>query len=443
MEDVELEEETIAAKLARRVAQPTETEVAEHIATGHSSFRSWCRACVESRGIGQQHRARDHTEESMSVVSFDYGFLGAEGDESAITVLAAVDRQSRCVLGTALPRKGGTTFAVEQLSEFIKSLGYKRLALRCDQEEAALNLRKLTRAALTDVEIVEEMSPVMDHQANGAAENAVKRIKGQAATLVRGLEHSLGKEIPPRHPLAIMWSIKHGADCINRYRVGGDGRTSEELRTGRKWHRIAIPYGESVMGRKLGTTGKKQDLAARSVEGLFLGYSNKSGNSLLLTQQGVVQTVGLTRRATTDHWHYKDNLEDYRKGLPWAWQMAEEEAEAPTPATVPVIGEPLMLPARDPQAKAFYVKRSNVERYGTTPGCRACLELLSNGTASVAHSAECRDRIVSLMREQRDPRVEVQEQREHEAEVAGDPGYVEADDKEAMQTCMGEQASRD
>eukprot|EP00971_Amphidinium_carterae_P236916 4702272-Amphidinium_carterae.1 len=179
-------EETVAVRLARQAGQPTEAEVDAHAASGHAVFRSWCRTCVMAKGVGQQHRRVDHEGESMSVVAFDYGFMSASDEETAnpITILVAHDRQTRSVLGVALPRKGGTAHAVDELVGFIRRLGYKRLAVRCDQEEAALSLRRAVRAGLGEVEVIEEMSPVMDHQANGAVENAVKRVKAQACTLI-------------------------------------------------------------------------------------------------------------------------------------------------------------------------------------------------------------------------------------------------------------------
>ena len=43
------------------------------------SHRSWCAACVESRGVGRQHRIElleeEDRERRTPIVAFDYGFL--------------------------------------------------------------------------------------------------------------------------------------------------------------------------------------------------------------------------------------------------------------------------------------------------------------------------------------------------------------------------------
>eukprot|EP00971_Amphidinium_carterae_P016487 325824-Amphidinium_carterae.2 len=98
--------------------------------------------------------AAGHEGEEVSVISFDYGYLNALDDHETITLLCAVDRQTRCEPDASLAwrfqEKGGTAFATEQLVNFVKGLGYRRVALRCDQEEAALRLRTALRARMPE-----------------------------------------------------------------------------------------------------------------------------------------------------------------------------------------------------------------------------------------------------------------------------------------------------
>eukprot|EP00971_Amphidinium_carterae_P197457 3918873-Amphidinium_carterae.1 len=42
---------------------PSQKEVDEHECSGHAVFRTWCRTCVQSRGVGQQHRPLPHDAE--------------------------------------------------------------------------------------------------------------------------------------------------------------------------------------------------------------------------------------------------------------------------------------------------------------------------------------------------------------------------------------------
>ena len=54
----------------------------------------------------------------------------------------------------------------------------KRIVMKSDIEQSIPLLKGLVRKE-TDVEVVMEEARVGDHQANGAAENAVKNIQGQ------------------------------------------------------------------------------------------------------------------------------------------------------------------------------------------------------------------------------------------------------------------------
>ena len=61
---------------------PTSREKQEHEDSGHVVHRSWCAACVESRGVGGQHRIQlleeEERERTTPIVAFDYGFLTQE-----------------------------------------------------------------------------------------------------------------------------------------------------------------------------------------------------------------------------------------------------------------------------------------------------------------------------------------------------------------------------
>eukprot|EP00971_Amphidinium_carterae_P107899 2136222-Amphidinium_carterae.2 len=96
-------------------------------------------------------------------------------------------------------------------------------------------------------------------EAAGAAENMVKRVKGLARTLVLSLHARLGCRLPHQHPLHY-WIPDFAATSLNRYSVGDDGKTAEQLRTGRGWHRPATAFGETVLAKKLQTTVAKRDL---------------------------------------------------------------------------------------------------------------------------------------------------------------------------------------
>ena len=62
---------------------PTSMEREHHSCTGHAVYRSWCPSCVKGRGRSSPHTAKDHTEDEIPVLSWDYAFLRPIGQEAA------------------------------------------------------------------------------------------------------------------------------------------------------------------------------------------------------------------------------------------------------------------------------------------------------------------------------------------------------------------------
>ena len=54
---------------------PTPQEREEH-EISHEPYRAWCPACVAGRGRSDAHRERDHHEDALATVAFDYGYFG-------------------------------------------------------------------------------------------------------------------------------------------------------------------------------------------------------------------------------------------------------------------------------------------------------------------------------------------------------------------------------
>ena len=49
------EEECQPQRIARDPGIPSQRDVDEHEAGGHATYRAWCEACVEGRGVGNLH----------------------------------------------------------------------------------------------------------------------------------------------------------------------------------------------------------------------------------------------------------------------------------------------------------------------------------------------------------------------------------------------------
>ena len=95
-----LECETTRQPLAQSIAvEPSAQQVHEHNLT-HYPYQEWCPVCVCFKGRQDQHPSvADHTGSSVSVLSFDYGFLSLRAGGDAMTALFAVDRQTKAVIG--------------------------------------------------------------------------------------------------------------------------------------------------------------------------------------------------------------------------------------------------------------------------------------------------------------------------------------------------------
>ena len=75
---VEAEEESQPVDSLPSPYMPTQSERDDHDLT-HAVYRSWCKHCVEGRGVEHGHRAgNDHSARGVAMIGFDYMFLTAK-----------------------------------------------------------------------------------------------------------------------------------------------------------------------------------------------------------------------------------------------------------------------------------------------------------------------------------------------------------------------------
>ena len=117
-------------------------------------------------------------------------------------------------------RKGASDFASSFLTAFIKSLGFKGILVRSDNERSLLSLT----CNLTGVELVLMTFPEGDH--------AVREINTQTRILRCQLEQRLGSRIDEKDPL-MSWIPRHAANCVSRYRLMDDGCAPDQRRCGK------------------------------------------------------------------------------------------------------------------------------------------------------------------------------------------------------------------
>ena len=141
----------------------------------------------------ERMRIPSREEGELPEIGIDYGFFGRD-KEDVLPILCVKCRNSStgCVGATFVDRKGASDYASTFLTAFIKSLGFKRILVRCDNERSLLSLIERVTSNVTGVELVLMTSPEGDHQANGLAEVGVREIKDQTRILRSQLEQRLG-----------------------------------------------------------------------------------------------------------------------------------------------------------------------------------------------------------------------------------------------------------
>ena len=424
----------------RSPSDPTAAEVEEHEATGHVQYRTWCKHCVAGRGIGQQHRTREEelrAQDGLPVIASDYTFMSQSGAEDgrAKPILVVKDSRTSSVAATFVDAKGPTPYAVKYFTNFLKSLGYKRVVMQSDGEPSIVAL-KTAAADAAGIECVPRESPVGEHQANGLVENACKEIKRQVRVARSALEEKVGRPLSDSDPV-LAWLPRHVGDLMNRYKKGTDGKTPESRRTGKQWRKPAISYGERLYYRMVG-----ENVRGLKV-GRYIGHHGRTGSLLVITADGVQRGTGIRRLGPAERW-VMDGWDDQRG---FSWEVA---ARRPAERQEALIGEPrLEVPAMPsvavlpPAERQLYIRKADVEKYGATEGCPGCTCVLLDQPTVLPHTEACRVRLLEMMSKDEQGRTRLEahsrsRKRRSEVresgpevdvtveEVTGDPGEVEA-----------------
>ena len=272
-------------------------QIAEHELTGHAVYRSWCRHCVESKCRAHAHSARE--ERGLPENGIDYGFFGRDG-EDVLPILCVKCRNNStgCLGATVVDRKGASDYASSFLTACIKSMEFKRILVRSDNERSLLSLIERVTSNLTGVELVLMTSP---HAANGLAEVGVREIKAQTRILRSQLEQRLGNRNDEEDPL-MSWIPRHAAKCVSRYRLMDDGRTPDQRRCGKTWKRPVVDFGESVHFRPVGETSAMPGGDQIMLRGVYVEHHERSGAAIFLTPDGAKKGTRIARMLEHERW---------------------------------------------------------------------------------------------------------------------------------------------
>ena len=338
------------------------------------------------------HRRGHELEEAegqLPTLSMDYCYLNSgDGGEDTLPCLVVKCHRTKRFWASALPAKGADSFGVAWLGSVVDDAGFTKMILKSDGEPALVALKQKVKESKSHLELHLMETPVEDHKANGFIEVGVRELKRQCRALLSDLQHRLGFDVEPHHPL-MLWLPRHAAFLLTRYRVGPDGKTAFERTYGKKWRIPLVRFGEHIMYRpRANRGGRRDDVAPRVSMGMYVGTGNRNADVFVMTERGIMKGNSIHRRPEADQFVY-ENFGSLR-GLPWKLQ---DRDHAGLRIALPAMDIPReRQPVQEVVPRNLYVMKSDLEKFGHTPlcpGCEAAIMELPNR----AHNAECRLRI--------------------------------------------------
>ena len=167
--------------------------------------------------------------------------------DDCIRVLAGICSLTKTLFAFAVPQKGTDAegYATKNLVDNVLWLGHARIAIRSDNEPAIVKLvnSAVNVLKLSGTNVTVEGSAEYDPQSNGAAESAVRLVKGQVRALQVGLENDIKSHIPVGHPV-ITWLVRHAAMVRTMRVIGTDGKTAWQRTRGSTCKVKLVNFGE-------------------------------------------------------------------------------------------------------------------------------------------------------------------------------------------------------
>ena len=286
-------------------------------------------------------------------------------------LLAMVDEGNGNYYMRAVERKGvgESEWIVKDIHEELKAWGYpgggdNELIIKTDGEPAIVALRESV-AKYHGGRVIPEQSATGESQSNGKIEVSGKIIRGMIKIYKHQLEEMADMKLESKD-VVMQWMIRWAAMAYSRYKKGEDGKTAYE-RQGRKCRMDVMPFGETVLYRKLEETGdRKRILESKWAEGIWLGHARKSNEVMIGTANGVIRAWSVRRMPDDKKWNreliknLKGTPQKHNPNMPGAEvriDVAVPEPQFPPP-------EDIYRPAREEGHRRTYLRRSDFDRFG-------------------------------------------------------------------------------
>ncbi len=436
--------------------KPSAEDVEKHYHT-HFPYRNWCPVCVKAKGREDAHprsRGDDGDKGGLPIISLDYQEFDEEAEDPQ-RVIIGVDEATGSVFGHYVACKGiGDGWIVKRLVKDIEDIGRSSIILKTDGEPAIVAVQSAIQSA-RQARTVPRNPPAYNPQANGPCEKAVQDVTGHHRTIKLGLEMRLGVKVDERLPI-MQWAFEHASFLITRFSVGKDGMTPLERGIGRKWRRPIVEFGEMVLAKlalRRRAQGKdrkqKRKLAARSIDGVWVGQVSRTGEHLIIKPNGDTVRCRTIKRVPLQHrWNAERVLmikatprcpaPSSRKPEVIPSKLADDEDREKVEHAAKAEDIDKTKPDEVfeyPEVRQYEFKHRNfriteriLDKYGYTDNCDACTNKLLGERAGVGanrlHSEACRRRISDAMEKDEFDSTYVERSRQrlegHGAEVRDD-----------------------
>lgn len=243
-------------------------------------------------------------------------------------------------------------------------------------------------------EAIIESSPVMESRSNGQVERAVQEVQGLTRTYREDFETRTGMHLDSASPL-LAWMVEWAGAAYSIYSRGRAGLTPSHRLRGRPW-RIQLPaFGEVVEFAPRGL----DKLAVKWRSGVFVGVCFDITENVIATEAGAVKVQSIRRRPEGS----RVDLELLKSVRAVPWNMGSGQAD-PVHMPLQIAADPLNpdVPRSDPAAAEervrvstrYYILRGDLERYGRTDCCPACVaDAMGESRKGTSHSDMCRARV--------------------------------------------------
>ena len=189
----------------------TKTQRKHHYLEGHANYHPECPFCLRFRGLADGQERNKHEEDhrpggepeldEVPTVSFDLCFLMQMEQGKAIPTMVARDHKTCYTHAFTCP---GKSTKEEEYSEqivikcnnVVEQLGYKRVAMKSDQESAIRAVQQRVQKSV-NCEMFVTNSKRYDSKSNGKIENAIQEVEGHLRTLKLHTENRIVKTSPP------------------------------------------------------------------------------------------------------------------------------------------------------------------------------------------------------------------------------------------------------